>query len=314
MTVQVDEVNTTTATLRLLDDDFMSAGDSIPSSAVLHEEKAEEAEEKKDDSSPAQKAEDTTPLSSSDPPKINDDLIKELNIALDSCEQMRRVNLEVEHSCAAPCLPPSMAVNHEKCTYCQREAWHQFMLNPTPRDNNGDNNSNSNVNGDGGGGINIGSLKLDGSRIKNLDGSRMRRFRSNVGSLFAAKPDDTNQDAVRKEDDDLFAKATDSMDAAPKEDSMTCGSNHSSSFEGESGNNSTKATPRKKFLQKSHPPCLTCGRKSLHVLLVLFCAQILITILFFPQIPFVQSINLLHSQRVVYVSANPAHICLNLIS
>ena len=201
------------------------------------------------------------------PPKINEDLIKELSAALDSCEQMRRVNLEVEYSSASPSLPPSMAVNHEKCTYCQRETWQQFMLNPTPPDN-GENNTKS-----GGGGINIVSLKLDGSRIKNLDGSRIRRFRSNVGSFFA-KPndDDDNQDAVRKEDGGLFAKATDSMDAVPKDVSITTGgSNESDSIEGESGNmsnsssgntnsSSTQRAPRKTFLlQKPPPPCLTCG-------------------------------------------------------
>eukprot|EP00984_Skeletonema_dohrnii_P006294 scaffold2252_cov129-Skeletonema_dohrnii-CCMP3373.AAC.1 len=195
------------------------------------------------------------------PPKINEDLIKELSAALDSCEQMRRVNLEVEYSSASPSLPPSMTANHEKCTYCQRETWQQFMLNPTPPDN-GENNTKS---GGGGGGINIGSLKLDGSRIKNLDGSRIRRFRSNVGSFFA-KPndDDDNQDAVRKEDGGLFAKATDSMDAVPKDVSITTGgSNESDSIEGESGNmsnsSSTQRAPRKTFLQKPPPPCLTCG-------------------------------------------------------
>ncbi len=206
-------------------------------------------------------------------PKINEDLIKELSSALDSCEQMRRVNLEVEYSSVSPALPQSMAVNHEKCTYCQRDAWQQFLLNPTPHhDENGDDNAKR---GGGGGGINIGSLKLDGSRIKNLDGRRIRRFRSNVGNFFAKQPsNDVKQDSVRKEDDDLFFKAADSMDAAPKDVSMSAGGSHrSDSNEGENSNNINKGTPggnsnnitdkkpapRKTFLQKPPPPCLTCG-------------------------------------------------------
>jgi len=257
--------------------DITSVGNS-GSSSVAHEDTTEGADEKKDDSllsnshdpfnendkasSAVEEATSDIVVNAADdekkklPPQINEDLIKELNIALDSCEQMRRVNLEVEYSSASPSLPPSMAVNHDKCTYCQREAWQQFMLKPAPTDNGHDKNNLNN----GGGGITIGKLKLDGSRIKNLDGSRIRRLRSNVGSFFAAKPGDNQDDgAVRKEDDDLFAKV---VDTAPKEDSITGGSNHSSSFEGESGNNinSSKTTAsRKKFLQKSHPACLTCG-------------------------------------------------------
>lgn len=221
--------------------------------------------EEDDTTAPSELPKDDNDLISPPPPKINEDLIKELSSALDSCEQMRRVNLEVEYSSASPegwafrrgggpSLPASMAVNHEKCTYCQREAWQQFLLNPTTLLDKGGNNAKE------GGGINIGSLKLDGSRIKNLDGSRIRRFRGSVGSFFAKPNDDTNQDAVRKEDDSLFFKATDSMDAASSDDiPSTGGSNHSNSFEGESNSN-TKTTPRKIFLQKPPPPpCLTCG-------------------------------------------------------
>jgi len=226
---------------------------------------------------------DKEDLTTPTPPKINEDLIKELSAALDSCEQMRRVNLEVEYSSASPSLPQSMAVNHEKCTYCQREAWQQFLLNPTPQhDNNGDDDAKRG--GGGGGGINIGSLKLDGSRLKNLDGRRIRRFRSNVGNFFAKQQpssdsDDVHQDSVRKEDDDLFLKATDNnMDAASKDGNMTTtgGSNQSDSFERESSsnisnstggkinnnnnnNNTNKPALRKTFLQKPPPPCLTCG-------------------------------------------------------
>lgn len=240
--------------------------------------------------------EDTTAPSAPSPPtKINEDLIQQLSSTLDSCEQMRRINLEVEYSSASPegwafrrggggcpSLPKSMAVNHDKCTYCQREAWKQFLLNPTKSpsrdDDNGDNTAKGGV---GGGGINIGSLKLDGHRIKNLDGSRIRRFRSNVGSFFAKSNDEeggggdnNNQDddVIRKGDDDLFLKASDSMDTAPKGDDVSStggGSDHGNSFEGESStsnnninsvsNSNTKSTSRKKFLQKPTPPCLTCG-------------------------------------------------------
>lgn len=250
-----DSAASNDSTSPAVDDDTINVGESGSSSAANEERADETTVELLSSNSRA-----TNDVNSTEekkmPPQINEDLIKELNIALDSCEQMRRVNFEVEYSCASPSLPPSMAVNHDKCTYCQREAWQQFMLNPTPRDTGDSCNNNRN----GGGGINIGSLKLDGSRIKSLDGSRIRRLRSNVGSFFAAKNDDNQDgDAVRKEDADLFAK----VDAAPKEDRMTGGSStHSSSYyKGERGNdiNSNKTTPRKKFLQKSHPQCLTCG-------------------------------------------------------
>lgn len=40
--------------------------------------------------------------------------VLELNVALESLESMRRANLEVEFSTAAPSFP----VHHDRCTYC----------------------------------------------------------------------------------------------------------------------------------------------------------------------------------------------------
>ena len=224
---------------------------------------------------------------------IDEDLTSQLNIALESLETMRRANLEVEYSSFNTPLPQSLAVNHNMCTYCQREKWRQYILNPTAftssssshhqNCNGGSVNGNNNNSNNGGGGINIGSIKLDGSRLKSLDGSRIRRFGSNVGGLFAAskstEEQQRNNDAVRKEDDELFARPNNDTaigvdvasskegddDTKERDDVTTIdgGSIHSSISEGE--NSPTKSTstttPRKNnnFLRKKHHPCLTCG-------------------------------------------------------
>ena len=145
------------------------------------------------------------------------------------------------------------------------------------------NGNNSNNNGVGG--INIGSLKLDGSRLKSLDGSRIRRFGSNVGGFFAQRQqqqqdnDNNNDDAVRKEDDELFVRpnndtaiGVDVVSSKERDDVTTIdgGSIHSSISEGETSptkstttttSTKTMTTPRKNnnFLCKKHHPCLTCG-------------------------------------------------------
>ena len=257
---------------------------SVEEEVVTEDVEEKEAPSMSEDAvATSQNVEDTTNnenenVTTPPPPKVDEELVKQLHSVIESYEQMRRVNLEMEYSSVTPSLPPCMAVNHERCTYCQREAWERFILNPTPMENNGK-----------GGGINIGSLKLDGSRIKTLDGRRIRRLRNNVGNFFARQNNENNQGAnnnneAREEDDGLFVKPADEMDAAPKEDvagtvsasgssnsfegesvnsnteteTIEIGSSQSNSFEGESGNRSTKPQ-RKKFLQRKHPPCLTCG-------------------------------------------------------
>lgn len=199
------------------------------------------------------------------------DLTTELNLALESLDTMRRANLDIEFSCfcsnVAEKLPPCLTVNHEMCTYCQREAWERFRLSPTS-----------------GNGSAIGS-----SRTKRFDGSRIRKLRSNVGSFFVKTPSDDNQekedgDAIRKEDDELFAAANgyiimgdaydDDVHSSATaneecnvvltsdrngENGINRNNKNSNSSDNKNSSLTKSTTPRKKFLQKSHHPCLTCG-------------------------------------------------------
>ena len=49
----------------------------------------------------------------------------ELNVALESLESMRRLNIELEFG-------GSLQVQHDRCTYCQREALEKLKTNPPP--------------------------------------------------------------------------------------------------------------------------------------------------------------------------------------
>lgn len=89
----------------------------------------------------------------------------QLNVALEALESMRRLNLECEFSGSN-----TIEVDHDRCTYCQREE----LRRPRPKPSL--NNGNSSI-AKSESGINIGRVKLDGSRL--------RRFGSNMSSLFS---------------------------------------------------------------------------------------------------------------------------------
>jgi len=158
----------------------------------------------------------------------------ELNVALESLDSMRRVNLEVEFSNATSSFP----VHHDKCTYCQREALHKFVTNP-PKPTA---NANSVMKSESG--INIGKVTLDGSRI--------RRFRSNVGSFFSK----TSVSNVGN-DDDGKSQATQSCPPTLASPSIKSLSSMESIEEGP--NNNSKRANRRNILKKAPRPCLTCG-------------------------------------------------------
>ena len=136
----------------------------------------------------------------------------ELNVALESLESMRRLNIELEFG-GSP-----IQVQHDRCTYCQREALQKLKTNPPPP--NPPQSSSVAAKSDSGG-INIGSVKLDGSR--------MRRFGSNVGSLFSK-----------------------SSSSSSNIDKMGDVNNNSTS-------STSSSTSRRNILKKTHHPCLTCG-------------------------------------------------------
>ena len=194
-----------------------------------------------------------------DPSKVSSTY---LNVALESLESMRKLNLEVEFS--------SFPVCHEKCTYCQREALHKFRTNPPPLSQSTKDVSTNAEGGGGGGGINIGKVTLDGSRIRRfrsnmeevkLDGSRLRRFGSNVGSFFSKPAVSANNE----EDDDNSSRVT---EATAKSCPPSLGNKSLSSMEsigGESitasssASNNRAQSGRRNILKKKIHPCLTCG-------------------------------------------------------
>eukprot|EP00581_Thalassiosira_minuscula_P009859 CAMPEP_0183706500 /NCGR_PEP_ID=MMETSP0737-20130205/3299_1 /TAXON_ID=385413 /ORGANISM="Thalassiosira miniscula, Strain CCMP1093" /LENGTH=834 /DNA_ID=CAMNT_0025933913 /DNA_START=64 /DNA_END=2568 /DNA_ORIENTATION=- len=191
----------------------------------------------------------------------------ELNVALESLETMRRLNLEVEFSTAAS---SSFPVHHDKCTYCQREALHRFLTKPPPPPPPGSGGEQ------GGGGINIGRVKLDGSRL--------RRFRSNVGSFFSKSAVGLENDGTSDVGDDgngkkvaaqscppsLASPSISSMESVEVDSTTTASTttttnksaSASTAANTSSNSSSTKTVhhrANRRNLLKKHPPCLTCG-------------------------------------------------------
>ena len=149
----------------------------------------------------------------------------ELNVALESLESMRRLNIALEFG-------GSLQVQHDRCTYCQREALEKLKTNPPPPPPNPPQSSAPTKSGSGG--INIGRVKLDGSR--------MRRFGSNVGSFFSQSSSSNNID-----------KMGDSNNST----SINC--DEGSEVSNNNNNRASSSTSRRNILKKTHHPCLTCG-------------------------------------------------------
>ena len=149
----------------------------------------------------------------------------ELNVALESLESMRRLNIALEFG-------GSLQVQHDRCTYCQREALEKLKTNPPPPPPNPPQSSAPTKSGSEG--INIGRVKLHGSR--------MRRFGSNVGSFFSQSSPSNNID-----------KMGDSNNST----SINC--DEGSEVSNNNNNRASSSTSRRNILKKTHHPCLTCG-------------------------------------------------------
>eukprot|EP00580_Thalassiosira_gravida_P018800 CAMPEP_0201672050 /NCGR_PEP_ID=MMETSP0494-20130426/31341_1 /ASSEMBLY_ACC=CAM_ASM_000839 /TAXON_ID=420259 /ORGANISM="Thalassiosira gravida, Strain GMp14c1" /LENGTH=740 /DNA_ID=CAMNT_0048153581 /DNA_START=81 /DNA_END=2303 /DNA_ORIENTATION=- len=163
----------------------------------------------------------------------------EFNVALESLETMRKLNLEIEFSSSSLSFP----VDHAKCTYCQREALHKFMTDiPKSLDES--------ANAAGERGITIGKVKLDGSRL--------RRFRSNVGGLFKKPP---ITPATKSCPPSLASPSNlTSMESMTSMDESIGGESNASIGTSASGNINSPKPKRRNILKKQPRPCLTCGQ------------------------------------------------------
>eukprot|EP00585_Thalassiosira_rotula_P006131 CAMPEP_0196140634 /NCGR_PEP_ID=MMETSP0910-20130528/7470_1 /TAXON_ID=49265 /ORGANISM="Thalassiosira rotula, Strain GSO102" /LENGTH=741 /DNA_ID=CAMNT_0041401527 /DNA_START=57 /DNA_END=2282 /DNA_ORIENTATION=+ len=163
----------------------------------------------------------------------------EFNVALKSLETMRKLNLEIEFSSSSLSFP----VDHAKCTYCQREALHKFMNDP-PK------SPDENANAAGERGITIGKVKLDGSRL--------RRFRSNVGGLFKKPP---NTPSTKSCPPSLTSHSNlTSVESMASMDETIGGESNASNGTSASGNINSPKPKRRNILKKQPRPCLTCGQ------------------------------------------------------
>ncbi|KAL7540355.1 hypothetical protein ACHAWF_013117 [Thalassiosira exigua] len=174
----------------------------------------------------------------------------ELDVALGALESMRRLNLEVEFS-GAPGGP--VPIDHGRCTHCQREALQGVGSgngNGMSNDRNGKSNDNGNSGNDNGNGNgnNNGNSSVNGIGQKHvdesergiqigsvrLDGSRMRRFRSSARGFFSK------------------SAASDSASTASTDDGSSTASLTASAPE------ARRPNPRNPF-KRAPRPCLTCG-------------------------------------------------------
>jgi len=152
----------------------------------------------------------------------------QLNVALEALEAMRRLNLECEFSGSN-----TIEIDHDRCTYCQREELRRPR--PKPSLNNGNSSITKSESG-----INIGRVKLDGSRL--------RRFGSNMGSLFSKASSNISDDNNNTE------ATTGTPQSCPPTTTTTVGESSASIC-----NNGSTTTKRRNLLKKTHHPCLTCG-------------------------------------------------------
>ena len=168
----------------------------------------------------------------------------ELNVALEALEAMRRANLAVEFSLAAS---SSFPLRHDKCTYCQREALHKFLTKPKDVAKSGSVNNS-----------------MSSSSIMKLDGSRIRRFNSSVGSYFyssktaTAAASATTQSSYQPP---LASQSNSSLstmdDGITKSATDGVGGGVGGSMLGNSSTSSSSSTTS--MLKKVYYPCLTCG-------------------------------------------------------
>ena len=179
----------------------------------------------------------------------------ELNVALEALEAMRRANLTVEFSLAAASFP----LRHDKCTYCQREALHKFLAKPKYAVNCGSVNNGS-----------------SSSSILKLDGSRIRRFHSSVGSYFSSSKtagsevDGNKSSATPMRSYHTSSSATQSnISPSITDDSGATKSNTNGGRSGSGNTTNTSSstcssslgtsTSSMSMLKKVYHPCLTCG-------------------------------------------------------
>lgn len=147
-----------------------------------------------------------------------------LNVALESLESMRRLNLEVEFSDAGSPFP----VNHDRCTYAQREELQECLRDPARWEKD-----------KAGRGVQIGNARLDGSRL--------RRFGRNVSGLFSRSV--ANASGNNDSKSALFKSCPPSLEDKG-EASATC----------VPSGVATGDPTRRNLLRKLPRPCLTCGQ------------------------------------------------------
>ena len=217
-----------------------------------------------------------------------------LNAALESLETMRKANLEVEFSC----YNKSVAVDHERCTYCQREEMRNPPTKAAARDIDGSEPIATN-----GIGSRLRDLKLDGHRIRSLDGSRMRNFSKRFllrceaidarrAAGGASEVDeccsvtegaDTLVNAVNASGDNHVSNSAQGADTAVNDTeaatsklhaSESCPpriqnrqSSHSSSITDSTSSSVIETKPRRNLLKRPPNSCLTCGHPTckLHI-------------------------------------------------
>ena len=165
-------------------------------------------------------------------------IMMELNVALEALESMRRCNLEVEFGGIMP-------VQHDRCTYCQREAVHKLKTNPPPPPKPTPSNQDATKSNEGAG-ITIGKVKLDGSRL--------RRF----GSLLSKKVSTTASDNDNNVDkqSSSFTSSQGGNSTLSSMESIGEDNDVSGSTVSNGGNNIRQ---RRNIMRKIHHPCLTCG-------------------------------------------------------
>eukprot|EP00956_Cyclotella_meneghiniana_P037354 scaffold137185_cov23-Cyclotella_meneghiniana.AAC.1 len=114
---------------------------------------------------------------------------------LDALETMRVANLQIEFSSFS-------TFNHERCTFCQREESSSKADDVSQASS--DAPAVSGAAESNGIGAKIRDLKIDGHRIRSLDGSRIRnfskRFLGRANTTTATVSEETG--AVENEDDD----------------------------------------------------------------------------------------------------------------
>ena len=174
----------------------------------------------------------------------NEETLASIQSQLDALEQMRWGNLEVEFSCN----PSGCHVDHGRCTFCQREELKRALTRAASPDIAGNVNGNRI-------GAKLRELKIDGHRIRSLDGRRLRNFskrflsKSTTALDDAADQSDSVSQSSRKDDAQSKLHLAESCPArldeqeASKSSSTTINQHKS----------------HKNILKRPASSCLTCG-------------------------------------------------------